>query len=788
MSEPGEDVYVPEPGKVAIKDLDGSVSLVKQGDLAAAQTEGARPATEAEYFGAKHGLAGDIAAGTVGAARGATFGLFDPAFIEATRAVAGDQQAEEYRNTMRLLKETSPNATLGGEIAGAVAPALFGAPAAGGALALGESGLARFGARALVAAPRAAIEGAAIGAGQQLSEDTLANHPFVGTSYLTSAVKGGTIGLLLGAGGAGVLGAAGDKVAQVRNRLFGAGESAGLRAEESAGTRLAEEGGPYRTAGRVEDAAVEQGGRKSIIQRAEDLGNEQAYKATGANQTDWKRLGADADSRAETAQRVGKMLQTETVDGKPLVEALASQEEIANRIAAKQKEVGKSFASMYAEADKAFQHPSMSAIRDGMDALREKYAGTMYGDLEMRGAEDAYARLEKSLGKNPTHTELWNARKEIDGQLKKAYARDKTTGVIPQGEEALRSLRGVVNDELTASAERAGQELGGTLGDRLRLANQLYSDLSIAKSASSRAAARGSGNQAVSITDVIAGATGGLGGLAATGLNMVRRKYGNQIAAHVLDTATRMQGVQRAAARMDELLDRGTKAFVSGSKAGARPMKLATSDEIRALREATRAPEAVTARVASTLGDMPNVAPKIAQEAALAASRGAAWLQQVLPKDSPQIGLTFGKRKDAPISDADRLKATAAIETIADPSIVVDRLQQGRLTPEHISALKYFSPESYEKLRDHLARHATELGKDMSQQQLTKLGILFDEPLTEQDLPENRRAFQASFSQGNQAPGKAGAGGNTGASAMRAGPVNAGRNAAPAFDKLEAGK
>lgn len=781
MGEPAEDLYVPEPGKVAIRDLDGSVSKIAQADLPAAQGEGARPATQAEYFGAQHGLAGDVAAGVVGAARGATFGAFDPAFIEATRAVAGDKQAEEYRNTMRLLKQTSPNATLGGEIAGAVAPAFFGAPTAGSALALGESGLARFGARALAAAPRAVGEGVAIGMGQQLSEDTLENHKFSGEAYATAAIKGGTIGLLLGGGTAGILGAAGDKVTQ----LFGRG----ARAEESAAVRAAEEGGPYRSAVAHEaEAAGEQGGRKSILDRMGDLADEQRYKATGANSTDWKRLAATPEERAATAQRIGKVLETETVEGKPLVDALASQEEIARRIGAKHKEVGKSFQGMYAEADKAAQQPSVSAIRDGMDAIRAKYAGTMYGDLELRGAEDAFERLEKTLGKNPSHTKLWESQKAIDGQLSSAYARDKISGIVPQGEKALRELRGVINNELTASVEQAGKELGGTLGDRLRLANQLYADLSTAKSAANRASARGGGNQAVSITDVIAGATGGVGGLVAMGANMVRRKYGNQIAAHVLDTATRMESVQRAATKLDEMLDKGTKAFVSGSKSGARPAKLATSDEIRALREAVRSPEAVNARVADALGTMPAVAPKIAQEFSLAASRGAAWLQHVLPKDDPPVGISFGPAKKVPISDTDRLKATAAIETIADPSIVVDRLQQGRLTAEHVAAMKFFAPESYAKLRGYLAQHATELGKDMNQQQLTKLGMLFGEPLTEADLPENVRAFQASFTQGNQAPGKGGAGGNTGASAMSARSVNVGASRAPASDRLEAGK
>ncbi len=782
MGEPATDLYVPEEGKVAIRDPDGSVWKIPQEQLPEASHEGARPATEAEYFGAHEGRAGEVASGVVGAARTASFGLSDPAYVEAARLLGGDADAEDTRRVLRLMKESSPNANLVGEGLGVV-PSLFmgGAGAAEGAGALAEGAAMRFGQRALAAAPRAIGEGVAIGLGSQLSEDTLQNHKATAEAYLSAGVKGGALGLLLGAGGAGVLGAAGDKA----GALFGRGERGALQAEEGLATRVGREveGSPYRVAGREAEAVGETGGRKSILSRMEELQNEQAYKATGANPTDWKRLGADAEGRAETAQRVGKMLQTETLEGRPLVEATASQEQTAQRIAARQKEVAKTFAPMYAEADRAAARPDMSAIRSGMGELRAKYAGTMYGDLELRGAEDSFARLEKSLGDAPSHTELWNARKEIDGQLRKAYARDKTTGMVPQGEEALRSLRGIVNGELAAAADRAGAELGGTLGDRLRLANQLYSDLSIAKTASTRASARMAGHQQVRITDVIAGATGGLPGIAAMGANMVRRKYGNQIAAHVLGTARQMETVQNAATKLDALINDGTKAFVSGGKGATRPVKAATDAEIRTLREATRSPDAINASVAEHLGDMPKYAPKMAQEIAATAARAAAWAQHSLPKEAPPMSM-FGPKKDVPLSDTQRLKASATIETIEDGSIVVDRLRQGRLTPEHVAALKYVHPETYASIQKYLGQHATELNKTMSQQQLFTLSLLFGEPLTEAALPENVRAFQASFTQGNQAP----TAGTAGAPTMSAGPVSIGKSSASSTQKLEAGQ
>ncbi len=756
MGEPAESLYVPETGKVAVKNTDGTVDLVPQGYLSTARGEGSRPATEAEYFGAKHGAAGDVAAGFTGAARAVPGS--DAILLGAAEALGGDREA--YRNTLRLLKETSPNASLGGELLGTGALA-----AATGGLSFGEGTAARIGA--------GAVEGAGIGAtggvSAQLTEDTLENHKMIAESYLSAGVKGGAIGLFLGGGGAGL------------GTLFGRGGRAAAHEAEAGLARA--EGGAYRTAGvRAEEAAGEAGGRKSILSHTENLRDEMAYNATGATRKDISKLGATVEEQAAEQQRLGAVLREQTHEGKPLVGALDSQGEIDRKILAKQREIGESLGPMYKEADAAFSGPSMHPIREGMDAIRAKHTG-IYAAEEMQAAEKAFSKLD-ALGKNPTHTELWEASKAV---YKQGGLNIESSLV---GKEALRDLHGVMRGELAASVDRAGADLGGTLGDRLRTANALYNDLKTAGEASSRASQRG--GDALTLKDMVLAApaimSGSPAGIAAVGLNMVRRKYGNQIGAHVLDTVVRMDSFQRAASKLDELISAGSKAFASGSKVSSRASKPVTTTEVRALREATRAPEVVTARVAEHLRDMPNVAPKVAQEIASTAARAAAWLQHALPKEAPPTTPQFGKPREVPLSNEQLLDARAVIETVADGSIVVDRLRQGRLNDLHVATLRFVHPETFLKIQKYLTQHAVELNQTMTQQQLTRLGILFGEPLTEQDLPENRRAFQASFVQGNQAPGQGGAGGNVGASAMNEKPVVGGGDSATANDKLGAGK
>ena len=783
MGEPAESIFVPETGKVAIRDTDGTVSLVAQADLPAARNEGAVPATEAEYFGAKAGVPGQIGSGVLGLTRGVTFGLSDPLFVEGSRLIGGDAEAEDTRRALNLAKAANPGTTQAAEIAGAIVPAFFGGGAASAA-ELGTGALARFGARAAAAAPRAIGEGVGIGLGSQLSEDTLENRKFSTEAYLNSGLKGGALGLFLGAGGAGVLGAAGDKL----GTLFGRGERGALAAEERGGLRLAEDAQPYRTPGAVEDAATSAAGaeRKGIMGSIEDLRDQLTYKSTGANRTDIKHLGVGREAQQEEMATANRTMREHDLTG-PLV----SENETNLRVNAKLKQVGSEIAPLYKQLDASAQKPSMGALDEAMQGIRAKFGGGLYGPEEMAGAESGYARLQKQLGDKPSLPSLWTARRELDGELARAYARDPATQIIPRGEKAFRELADSVRHELAAAADRAGADLGGTLGDQLRAKNQLYGDLWTVKKASDRAVGRGAGNNVFSLQTATLGAGAIASGhplaLAAVGADIVRKKFGNQLAAHVLDAAAHSEVVQRAATKLDNFINDGTKAFVSGSKSATRPFKSVTTEEVNALREATRTPEAVTARVAAQLGDMPKYAPKTAQDIATTASRMAAWAQHALPKEQPPMTPQFGKPKSVPLSDTDRLKAAAIMETMNDGSIVVDRIRDGSITADHVATLRFTQPETYFKIRTYLNQHATDLAKEMTQQQLVKLGILFGEPLTESQLPENVRAFQASFSQGNQAPGKGGAGGNMGASAPRAGGVPGGGPGATQTQKLEAG-
>jgi hypothetical protein len=778
MGEPAlavsEGAYAPEPGKIAIRDTDGSVSKIPLEDLSAAQGEGARPATEAEYFGAQKGTGGQVASAAIGAARTATFGLSDKLYVEGSRALGGDEEAEVTRHALNLAREANPDATFAGEVAGMALPALAGGVGAGkGGLSLVEraigtsaaetSGLARAGIRAASVAPRAFVEGAAVGAGQQLSEDTLRNHTLAAENYLSAGFKGGMLGVLLG----GVAAAGGGAVADKTASYFG-------RPAQRAESTLVREAGAVR---------AEEGSLKAL----EDFANQKTFKgATGARTGDLRRLG-DAEMSAEATARIGKTLRSEvTAGGLPLTGPTVSLETSAKRIAERASEVGKELPALWKSLDKAATRPEMATIATRFsDEVAAPRLALPLGEAEVGAAQSYLQGMLKKGGTNPSFETLYGYRRDLDRLLKTEYG--KAFGAPAKvGADDMRALRGIVDEELMIAADKASVELGGEIGNTIRLKSALYKDLATARDFAQKNAALANGNATLSLTDVIAFSHGGPAGMALGAANMVRRKLGDQIAGHVLDKVSRLEAVQSAASKIDALLNQGTKAFVANSgAAGTRAPKAMTVAEVRAARDAVTNPSAVQARVAEAVGDTAKVAPKVAQAMALSANRAAAWLGQSLPKEHAPTSPVFTGRPAQPMSDTDLLRARNILETVEDPTIVLDRLRQGRLTTSHVQTLKITSPETFLKIQSYIRDHAAEMRPSMTVQQQVSLSMLFETPVTEAMLPANIRAFQASFVQGSQAPGQGGTGGGGAAPTMSSGPIKGGGHRATAWDRQE---
>lgn len=523
---------------------------------------------------------------------------------------------------------------------------------------------------------------------------------------------------------------------------------------------------------------------------AQRMAYEQAYAATGARMGDIRKLGATADAQKIARARIGKTL-TEHVEMGPTT----TIQEYATRIAEKAREIGRTFRPMMTELDEAAARPSMRAIEQAFETdVRKVAGGGLYPEEQLASAEDALARFRKVGGENPSFTKLYDLRRDLDKKLETHFAR-VAGAPAPPGEAAMRSLRDIVQGEITSAAERASAELNKPIAENLKLANILYKDLAAARSAATKEAARVAGAPILTASNalavVAAMASGSPLGMALPVGNIIRQKFGNQIAAYALRKASGLENLASVSTRVDEALSRGAKDVIENKGAG-RALKTFGADEIRDVRNAAANPAGVQAKIADAIHGMTEYAPKTASEIATASARVASYLAAALPKDQPPMGPIFtGNNSQRSFSDTEIRNASAAIEVAQDPTVVLDRMQQGLLSQAHVKALKAMSPQTFYKIQDFLMMHAAEIRPEMSIQQQVTLSILFQRPIAKVMEPKNVSALQASFVGGDQGPAK-GASGPISQMAgsipkMAAGPVKGGGIRATSFDVAEKG-
>lgn len=293
--------------KITVIGDDGQTAEINEENLGVAQERGLRPlsadeqqarADKAEYG---EGIGNEIKAGLAGAARGATFGLSD--------VIGADFGKDE---SLRKLQEQNPTASTVGEVAGAVAPALLsggetavasGARLAGSGVRAVEAagGLAERGAVGLakalgvteessllartiaIGATKAtggAVQGAAYGAGQAISEAALQDKELTAEQLVqhmgAGALLGGVTGGAIGIGGK-LAGAAAGKVASIAEGGFS----------------------------KLQDVLKGSGDVRSKIAKASSLisGHDESVIAEFANDTAKVHIAENAEQHLDTAAR-----------------------------------------------------------------------------------------------------------------------------------------------------------------------------------------------------------------------------------------------------------------------------------------------------------------------------------------------------------------------------------------------------------------------------------------------------------------------------------------------------
>lgn len=670
-------------------------------------------------LGQVEGVAGPLAAGAL---RGATFGLSDIALSK----FGGDavrQRLQDYQDFNTI----EGNA---GEIAG-----LAGATALGGGLgaigrgaeglatrALGEGILGRV----VGGAASGAIENGLYAAGREAGDLAIRDEAITGEKLTAAGYNGAIFGGAIG-GGMGFLGSMGGKaLAREKPSLaLEAGEAIERPQAGSLGEYLAKQGDVNTI--------------KALGGSAGDIRNIERNVKGG-----YRRVAQDinADLEATTGKSIG----------------FHDKESLHEYATKRLEEVNKTQAALITELDNA---------KTGLAPKPEEFAKRATDELIsphiVAGADGGFAVLpgqEKSVNavggwikrvedafnsRQPTFSEWRKMRIGLDNEIK--Y---NQVNVTPET-AALKQLRAIMEDEFSNAGERASQSMGSTFKDQYQANKQLTQSLIKAEELTNRGVSRELVNNSFGLRasmGAIAGVASGnpLLGVAAGVAGKVIKDRGDFFAADLYRRASTLSGVSRLANGVTESIQDGVRKLVpSGAKMervvdsariGGSALGVKLSGNRRAdfqkvssqVAQASSSPDRVADRVSRSMGDLSTQAPKTAAAIVQTTMTGLAYLSSLLPPtraDKFSLQPQLDTRNPSDVEIARFMRAAQAVD---NPLMVLQEAKQGKLSRDHVDAVKTVYPALYEEMKGKIFEQLVTSKKKLSYAQQVQMSILLDQP------------------------------------------------------------
>lgn len=680
-------------------------------DYVAAQERQARD--RAEYGSGTAALQ----AGAEGALRGASFGFSDQVLADFG-----------MREGLAKRKELNPNAALAGEVAGTVAPMLLsgGAGAAGaaartlgaaplavaraagaverGALALlrggGKTVAGRLGAKAASVAAGGALEGAAYGAGQQISQAALLDEELTAEKLLSGAGQGA---------------------------LFGAAGGAALGAAQAGAARLL--------------------GAKGISSRLSEKAEALAFKqATGNSAKHFDQ--ALAFGGQERIQRIGRKMLDRGVPLRKLDDAAAA-------VKAQVQEAGTKMQAVIRQLDDAGEKVSSRELLSRVDEQIAQLSSSKIGDI--RSVARRLERQVKPLREAPesmSFQEMWDVRRQLDKTISwSAKQQNPAT-------EALREMRTTFDDHLTKSVE-ASKTSGA--GKTWRAAKEDYSDFLLAADALKEHAKRRAKNRSISPTDYLTGGAAGVAASILSTSGAALPAIATGAATSVAHKIVREQGAGVAATMLDRLskanlrLDAAAQQISGRIKISTKRTVVPATAALVSRFEATRQdlertiaePIYLQKKLTSLTGGLEREHPGLAGVMQDRVMGDAQYLQSQIPSGYTPASMTPEAVRTM-LGKPAMAEFMAKVEALDDPILVLEKIADGEVDLAQIEALKVRRPKIYENIRNKVMIFASQRGSELPYADRVRLGAAFDFVSDDSLRPEMMATIQASLAAAKQ--------------------------------------
>lgn len=671
----------------------------------------------------------------LGAARGLSLGLSDQ-LLTKTGAVS-----PEY---LQKQEEFNPEIGLTGEIAGAVAPALFsgGSSIAGNILSKTPAALATnlgkqvggLGAKAVSPLVSkvvtkatelglgSAAESALFGAGKAVSEAAIQNKPLTAEAILADGGYGALIGLGMGAGlgagaeiiGTGVKKGIGkisdlvEKSGDLESRLVARGLGANKKQMGSIlGNEFKQEA--------INDAY------KAVVNGIEDTGN--GFKDSFKKSSE-KTLGLDSIkiSNEELASGVNQL---KAKAGKTIEDSLDTVQSVTDsKDFLKQMDVARNDINSIDFAGKDKVNNYLDRLKQELTSVDE-LGNVTYLDM--------------------TAKDLWSIRKQLDDVI--YNSKDLT----PSGLRADNSFTNALakgRQNVEKRLEEMIETSGGNTFSEYKAAKKAYAGAADIEKLIEHQNSK-SANNLFGLTAYDSGAAGAIiGGAPGAAIGFLGRKaiaeYGDKAALYILSN------LEKRAGTLNKLVDDSISGLVGTARKGGTISTISTvkdknksyDEKVKELEEQQLRIDEIKNGINDNLGNMGAAAPETALQLRDKTLNAMDFLNAKLPKrpeNNPFV------KYQVPESEIDKFNRYAV--AVENPTTIMKNLKGGYISPEEVEVLKKVYPEIHLKLKtkalDLLAQNKK--GKDVNYQLRIQLQKLLDTKADVNLYPTSIKSLQQSF-------------------------------------------
>lgn len=706
-----------------------------------------------------------------------TLGGADAAALAAAEALGGKQNRRELAEKMEASEELNQAGHYAGMAAGFVLPAVLtggasvaveGAEAISGAAKLGKVGSALAKVGKVAAAPFEVLSGVG-GIGEkataalvgEASEHVLARMIQKGvTKGAGMAIEGGLLSVAdqLHEDALGDKELNGEKVAAAFGHgafygsMLGAAGGAGLTGLSS-GAKWAIEHASPAAAKAAEEMAI-----KSL-----SYGGFAPTKLT---------------KRLETIEGGVRGVGRELLD-KGLVRMGETVETAAPRIRAAADDAGSGLTEGLSKLGSQFEGPKTETILKSVGDRMESEFGTL-----RRTNSGAFSKVDDIMSDFATRfpegktdmVGLRDFRRLVDQEIN--FNPPPVGAKVNPVQEALKVVRGTIEQELEKSIDVAGEKLSGDALKEYKALKLTYRRLATAADMAEDAVTRTTKNQSASVSEKMLSGLGivhavasghpaaAVAGFAASMAHHAIAARGASAGAVALDKISALTAIRRTVENVDSRMNEGVAGFLEKKTPTREPLVFKSSkarDEaydasVSRVRVASSSPDRAAGAIEKTLGATITHAPKIAAKASQVAARAAVFLAAKVPPTPPSKTITPQFETPEKPSPGEQEKFLRYVRAADDPLSVIDDMQHGRLTMQGVETLREVYPQLYEELQKTAIEKCADAKHPLDYNQKIQLGLLLDVPTDATLEPAFMRRMQQMHQENSGSEGGPGGG------------------------------